>query len=222
MTIGDRDMQDNSAAQVTYWENQERIYKRSYVSIALLCINVIAFLLSNTVMLWMYEKGAMVTEIVLRDGQYYRLFTAMFLHADPQHLFNNMMMLFIVGAIVENYTGHAFFIFMYFLSGLFGNMISMAYEINHSLSWISVGASGAIMGLVGFVVVWIIVNRRSFIRNRGMLLRLLFLAAFVIYACFFQAGANTAAHLGGFVTGFVLGVINIVLLKNQKDMEGLA
>jgi hypothetical protein len=73
MTIGDRDMQDNSAAQVTYWENQERIYKRSYVSIALLCINVIAFLLSNTVMLWMYEKGAMVKSnfVDLDDGRHY-------------------------------------------------------------------------------------------------------------------------------------------------------
>ena len=109
-----------------------------------------------------------------------------------------------------------------FISGLFGNMISMAYEINHGLSWVSVGASGAIMGLVGFVVVWIIINRKTFIRSRGILIRLGFLAAFVIYACFFQAGANTAAHLGGFVTGFVLGIINIVLLKNEKNMEGLA
>ncbi|RKM55079.1 rhomboid family intramembrane serine protease [Butyrivibrio sp. CB08] len=215
-------MQDNSAVEAGYWENQERIYKRSYVSIALLAANVIIFLLSSTAMLWLYEKGAMITEIVLRDGQYYRLFSAMFLHADVQHLFNNMMILALVGAIVENYTGHAFFAFLYFISGLFGNMISMAYEINHGLSWVSVGASGAIMGLVGFVVVWIIINRKTFIRSRGVLIRLGFLAAFVIYACFFQAGANTAAHLGGFVTGFVLGIINIVLLKNEKNMEGLA
>ncbi len=215
-------MQDNSAVEVDFWENQERIYKRSYVSIALLAANVLIFLLSSTAMLWMYEKGAMITEIVLRDGQYYRLFTAMFLHADLQHLFNNMMILALVGAIVENYTGHAFYIFLYFISGLFGNMISMAYEINHGLSWVSVGASGAIMGLVGFVVVWIIINRKTFIRSRGILIRLGFLGAFVIYACFFQAGANTAAHLGGFVTGFVLGIINIVLLKNEKNMEGLA
>ena len=222
MTIGDENMQDNSAVETGYWENQERIYKRSYMSIALLAVNVLVFLLSSTAMLWMYEKGAMITEIVLRDGQYYRLFSAMFLHADPQHLFNNMMMLLLVGAIVENYTGHAFFIFLYFLSGLFGNMISMAYEIKHGLSWISVGASGAVMGLVGFVVVWIIINRKTFIKSRGMLVRLGFLFAFVIYSCFFQAGANTAAHLGGFVTGFVLGIINIVLLKNEKNMEGLA
>jgi rhomboid protease GluP len=215
-------MQDNSAVEEGYWENQERIYKSSFVSIALLVINVVVFLLSGSVMMWLYEKGAMITEIVLRNGEYYRLFSAIFLHADVQHLFNNMMMLVLVGAIVENYTGHAFFAFMYFLSGLFGNMISMAYEIRNDLSWVSVGASGAIMGLVGFVVVWIIINRKTFVKSRWMLMRLMFLAAFVMYACFFQAGANTAAHLGGFLTGFVLGIINIVVLKNDKNMEGLA
>lgn len=204
-----------------YFERQEMLYKKSYITISLLLINVVVFLLSSTVMERMYELGAMNTEVVLRYGQYYRLFTAIFLHADYEHLLNNMLMLFLVGAIVENYTGHAFFLFMYMLSGLFGNMLSMAYEIRNSLSWVSVGASGAIMGAVGFVVVWIAANRRDFIKNRYMVFRLLLLSAFVIHACFFQEGANTAAHLGGFLTGFVLGVINIVVLKNNKNMEGL-
>ena len=171
---------------------------------------------------WMIEKGAMVTEIVLKNGEYYRLFTAIFLHADVSHLMNNMLMLFIAGAVVENYTGHAFYFFLYMLSGLFGNMISMAYEIQNDLRWVSVGASGAIMGLVGFIVIWIIKNRKNFVRSRNVIMRLFFLALLILYASFFQSGANTAAHLGGFLTGIVLGVINIVLLKNDKNMEGLA
>ena len=205
-----------------YWQRQEQIYKRSYITLGLLAINVVIFLLCNFAYAWMYEKGAMITEVVLRDGQYYRLFTAMFLHADPQHLVNNMLMLALGGAIVENYTGHAFYFFLYMLSGLFGNMISMVYEIQNRLSWISVGASGAIMGLVGFVVVWILVNRKSFVRSRSLVIRLALLGIFVIEACFFQRGANIAAHTGGFATGAVLGVINIIMLKNNKNMEGLA
>ncbi|MBQ7657950.1 MAG: rhomboid family intramembrane serine protease [Butyrivibrio sp.] len=205
-----------------YWQRQEQIYKRSYITLGLLAINVVIFLLCNFVYEWMYEKGAMITEVVLRDGQYYRLFTAMFLHADPRHLVNNMLMLALGGAIVENYTGHAFYFFLYMLSGLFGNMISMVYEIQNRLSWISVGASGAIMGLVGFVVVWILVNRKSFVRSRSLVIRLALLGIFVIEACFFQRGANIAAHTGGFATGAVLGVINIIMLKNNKNMEGLA
>ena len=215
-------MQDNNVAEQDYWATQQQIYKRAYITIALLAINIIIFLLSNTAMKGLYEKGAMITEIVLRDGQYYRLFSAMFLHADPQHLFNNMIMLALGGAIVENYTGHAFYFFLYMLSGLFGNMISMAHEIFYDLSWVSLGASGAIMGLVGFVIVWILVNRRSFVRSKSLIIRLLLLGIFVINACFFQENANTAAHLGGLLTGAVLGVINIVLLKNNKNMEGIA
>ena len=215
-------MQDTYVSEGDYWQRQEQIYKSSYITLALLAINVVIFLLSSFAFDWMYEKGAMITEVVLRDGQFYRLFTAMFLHADPQHLINNMLMLALGGAIVEHYTGHAFYFFLYMLSGLFGNMISMAYEIQNRLSWVSVGASGAIMGLVGFVVVWILVNRKTFIRSRNLMIRLALLGVFVIEACFFQKGANTAAHTGGFLTGAVLGVINIIVLKNNKNMEGLA
>jgi rhomboid protease GluP len=215
-------MQDTYVSEGDYWQRQEQIYKSSYITLALLAINVVVFLLCSFAFGWMYEKGAMITEVVLRDGQYYRLFTAMFLHADPQHLINNMLMLALGGAIVEHYTGHAFYFFLYMLSGLFGNMISMAYEIQNRLSWVSVGASGAIMGLVGFVVVWILVNRKTFIRSRNLMIRLALLGVFVIEACFYQKGANTAAHTGGFLTGAVLGVINIIVLKNNKNMEGLA
>ena len=215
-------MQDTYVSEGDYWQRQEQIYKSSYITLALLAINVVVFLLCSFAFGWMYEKGAMITEVVLRDGQYYRLFTAMFLHADPQHLINNMLMLALGGAIVEHYTGHAFYFFLYMLSGLFGNMISMAYEIQNRLSWVSVGVSGAIMGLVGFVVVWILVNRKTFIRSRNLMIRLALLGVFVIEACFFQKGANTAAHTGGFLTGAVLGVINIIVLKNNKNMEGLA
>ena len=214
-------MQENVSAEADFWGNQERIYKNAYVSIGLLVVNVLIFLACSVGADWMYDKGAMITEVVLRDGEFYRLFTAVFLHADIQHLTNNMIMLALVGAIVENYTGHAFYFFMYMIAGLFGNLISMAYEIRNNLRWVSVGASGAIMSLVGFVVVWIIVNRHQFIKNRGMVFRLLLLSIFVLQACFFQEGANTAAHLGGFLTGFVLGIINIVVLKNEKSMEGL-
>ena len=78
------------------------------------------------------------------------------------------------------------------------------------------------MGIVGFLVVWIIINRQRFVKNKSLMMRIGLLAIFLVNACFFQEGANTVAHLGGFLTGVVLGIINIVLLKNRKDMEGIA
>jgi rhomboid protease GluP len=170
----------------------------------------------------LYYNGAMYTAGVVMDGEFYRILTAIFIHADIGHIFNNMLMLGLVGAIIENYTGHGLFLFLYILSGIFGNLLSMSYEIKNDLQYISVGASGAVMGVVGFLCVWIVVNRKVLSKDKSMLLRLLFLLIFVIDSCFFQSGANTVAHLGGFLTGFVIGVINIVVFNNRKNMEGIA
>ena len=133
-----------------------------------------------------------------------------------------MIMLLLVGAIIENYVGHGLFAVIYILAGILGNLLSMSYEIKNDLTWVSVGASGAVMGLVGYLVVWIVINRDRLIKDKSMLIRLLLLLLFVIDACFFQEGANTVAHLGGFITGFVFGVINIIIFNNRKDMEGIA
>ena len=146
----------------------------------------------------------------------------MFIHADVNHLMNNMIMLFLVGAIVENYTGHVFFFTLYVLSGIFGNVISMGHEVHFNLKYISVGASGAIMGIVGFVVMWIIINWKSFAKSRNVIFRLAILAVFIFEAVTFQKGANTTAHFGGLLTGMVMGFINIIIFHNKKKMEGLA
>ena len=200
----------------------ERIYKKAYVSIVLLLINVSLFLASISVAPALHEKGAMSTGLILENGEFYRLFSAMFLHVDIEHLANNMLMLGLVGAIVENYTGHIFYVFLYMISGIVGNLMSMAFELRNNLNYVSIGASGAVMGLVGFVTIWILIHRNTFIRNKTTYFRLGMLLIFVINACFFQKGANTVAHLGGFLAGIVLGITDMILLRNNKDMEGLA
>ena len=202
--------------------NNNKIFGNAYVTIFLLAANVLVFLLGILFGEFIYNKGAMVTARVLMDGEFYRIFTAMFIHAGIEHLVNNMLMLIAVGAIVEQYTGHGFYVILYLLSGLFGNLLSMAYEISNNLNWVSVGASGAIMGATGFMVIWLIINRRILFKNKNLVVRLALLGIFLVYACFFQEGANTVAHLGGLLTGMVLGIINIVLFKNRKNMEGIA
>ncbi len=215
-------MQDNSSPDEGYWHTQSQIYKHAYICMILLAINVIIFVLSGTFFHQFYENGAMVTELVLKRGEFHRLFTAMFIHSDVNHLMNNMIMLFLVGAIVENYTGHVFFFTLYVLSGIFGNVISMGHEVHFNLKYISVGASGAIMGIVGFVVMWIIINWKSFAKSRNVIFRLAILAVFIFEAVTFQKGANTTAHFGGLLTGMVMGFINIIIFHNKKKMEGLA
>lgn len=203
-------------------EKQRYIYKSAFVTMILLTINIIVFVLSSLYLPVLYSKGAMYTAAVISEGEIYRILSAIFLHANVNHLFNNMIMLLLVGAIIENYVGHGLFAVIYILAGIFGNLLSMSYEIKNDLTWVSVGASGAVMGLVGYLVVWIVINRDRLIKDKSMLIRLLLLLLFVIDACFFQEGANTVAHLGGFITGFVFGVINIIIFNNRKDMEGIA
>ena len=203
-------------------EKQRYIYKSAFVTMILLTINIIVFVLSSLFLPALYSKGAMYTAAVISEGEIYRILSAIFLHANVNHLFNNMIMLLLVGAIIENYVGHGLFAVIYILAGILGNLLSMSYEIKNDLTWVSVGASGAVMGLVGYLVVWIVINRDRLIKDKSMLIRLLLLLLFVIDACFFQEGANTVAHLGGFITGFVFGVINIIIFNNRKDMEGIA
>lgn len=203
-------------------EKQRHIYKSAFVTMILLTINIIVFVLSSLFLPVLYSKGAMYTAAVISEGEIYRILSAIFLHANVNHLFNNMIMLLLVGAIIENYVGHGLFAVIYILAGILGNLLSMSYEIKNDLTWVSVGASGAVMGLVGYLVVWIVINRDRLIKDKSMLIRLLLLLLFVIDACFFQEGANTVAHLGGFITGFVFGVINIIIFNNRKDMEGIA
>ena len=213
-----QDYEDNSNE---FWERQRQIYKSAYVTLALLIGNIAVFVAGTTITPGIYSKGAMYSLAVLNEGQLYRVVTSMFLHADMNHLFNNMMMLGLVGAIIEQYTGHIVYFILYFLSGIFGNLLSMAYEMRNDLNWVSLGASGAIMGLVGFLVIWLVIYRKLLMADRSMLFRLVLLGLFVVEACFFQKGANLAAHLGGFLTGIVFGIINIVLFNNRKNMEGI-
>ncbi len=214
-------MQDSVNTRDEFWERQKSIYKRAYVTIFLLALNIIMFMITMSMPGLVYGIGTLITERVIVNGEFYRIITAMFLHADIEHLMNNMVMLILAGGIVEHYVGHFYFFFLYMLSGIMGNLASMAYETGLGIDRISLGASGGTMGLAGFIVFWILINRKTFIRSRDLLVRLILLGLLMIYGCFFQAQANTVAHLGGFLTGFVLGAINIIIFKNNKNMEGL-
>ena len=85
--------------------------KRAYVNIGLIFLNVLYFLYleiagSSEDILFMYEKGAMLAPAVLENGEYYRLFTAMFMHFGINHIINNMIVLFALGDNLERALGH--------------------------------------------------------------------------------------------------------------------
>ena len=87
---------------------------------------------------------------------------------------------------------------------------------------ISVGASGAIMGNVGFLALWLLAGGKAKRKMPNLKYRLIVFGLYIIQTCFIQEGANTQAHFGGFLMGVFMGVINIIIFKNKKKMEGLA
>ena len=210
-------------SQEEFWEEQRRIYKKAYVTIALIVINAIVFVLCTTDLGYIiYDKGALMLSDFGSNWGKFRTFTSMFLHADMEHLASNMFMLILLGGVIENYTGHVYYLLMYLLSGIFGNLFSLGFEQLFGVDRISVGASGAIMGNVGFLALWLLAGGKAKRKMPNLKYRLIVFGLYIIQTCFIQEGANTQAHFGGFLMGVFMVVINIIIFKNKKKMEGLA
>ncbi|MCL7453964.1 MAG: rhomboid family intramembrane serine protease [Anaerolineae bacterium] len=144
--------------------------------------------------------GAKVTPLIA-EGQYWRLFTAMFLHIGIVHLGFNGYALLAIGTELERLFDWPRFLAIYFLSGLFGNVASYAFSYN-----VAAGASGAIFGLIGALAAFFTLHReRLGAWGRARLGNIVFLIAINLFLGFTQAGIDNLAHLGGLVSGFGLG-----------------
>ena len=142
----------------------------------------------------------------IRAGQFYRLITGTFLHSGLLHLVFNCYALYVIGSQLESFLGKVKFIIIYFVSALFGSLLSMTFSGNTA----SVGASGAIFGLMGSLLYFgyhYRVYLGSVIKSQ-----ILPLVVFNLVLGFFVTGIDNAAHIGGLVGGalitMALGVKN--------------
>lgn len=184
-----------------------------YVTIALVLVNVLIFYIMGMSGNYneIVEKYAMYVPAV-ENGEWYRIFTHMFLHADTGHLFNNMLMLAAVGYSIEDDFGHIKFSIIYFVGGLGACALSAYYDIATSHYVPSIGASGAIMAIFGAMVVLTIRNRSSFDKTVGI--RSLIVLAIMVFGNMSQ-GVDWMAHLGGAITGLILGFV-LTIGMNKK------
>ena len=134
---------------------------------------------------------------IIENNEIWRIFTSMFFHADPIHLFSNMIGLLFFGATVENNTiiKKYQYLIIYFTSGIIGNIFTLLLL---PLNVISLGASGAIFGLLGVAFVMIATDYQPL-----LLFALMYLLFFVIYS--FVPGFNYWAHLSGLIGGVIFG-----------------
>lgn len=187
-----------------------------WASGGLVAINVIVFLICTFCGNMLYNKGELDVVSVLADKEYGRIVWAMFLHAGIEHLFNNMVILFFLGAMIEKVTGHILFLLLYFLSGIGGNLCSLLFKLIQMDYSASVGASGAIFGLDGVLLAWILLDRRSMpdVTPR----RVVLMIALSLYSGFTALNVDNAAHVGGLVTGFLAGII-VCLIRKYRNRE---
>lgn len=185
------------------------------VSVSLVAVNVIVFLICTFTGELLYNKGAFgVTELL--QGDVYRLLTSMFLHGSVQHLFSNMIVLYYVGEIVERELGPFPYAVLYLLSGLAGNIFSAGYELMTGNFGSSVGASGAVFGVEGALLLLVMLHRgRLSTMTAG---RVAFAIAFSLYCGFTSVGVNNAAHVGGVLMGFFTAAI-IAAIKNRSKFS---
>ena len=137
----------------------------------------------------------------IQIGEWWRIFTAMFLHADFMHVLFNMFSLYLFGPELERIAGKARFTTIYLLSGIVGN--AATYLLN-SGSYASLGASGAIFGIFGAFGALVYYTRHTMPMLRKLILPIIVIS---VIMTFLQPNVNIYAHLGGLATGFLLGLV---------------
>lgn len=180
---------------------QDWIKKPKYLSHYLVILNVIIFAIifavdQETSTLTLIDFGAKINYRIL-DGEYWRLLSAMFLHADLMHLMFNCVALLSIGPEIEMIFGKKKFLTIYFLSGLIASVGSFLFSNN-----ISVGASGAIFGLIGANIFLFTYDREKYKAIYGNQI-LVLLVINIIYGIMNEK-IDDVAHLAGFVGGFVV------------------
>ena len=160
-----------------------------------------------------YSFGVMDWELILNHGEYYRLFTAMFLHFGFEHFFQNMIFLFFVGCFLETAMGSVKYFVFYILTGLGAGVCSLFYDSMTSANVISAGASGAIFGVVGGLL-WVVIRNKGQYKGIGLPGILLMIVGSLYYG-FTSSGVDNVAHVGGFLCGVLLGILSY--RKKQKD-----
>ncbi len=181
-------------------------------------INTAVFLLgffSDRLDRLFFTAGCMDVPRIIGQGEYYRVVTACFLHAGIDHLASNMLILYFLGIHVEKVLGHGKFLILYLLSGISGNLFSMSRQLQSGMYYHSIGASGAVFGIVGAYLLLALINRK-YIGNRE-LKRIAFGVFFSLYIGFRSEGTDNAAHVGGFAAGFLLMLLYSFAVGHKKE-----
>lgn len=181
--------------------------KKPVVTYGLIFINVLVFLLcflNNNLL----AKLA-VNRFFITHGEYYRLITGIFCHASIWHLIFNMYALYIIGMQLESFLGKSKYLIVYLLSGLSGSLLSILFSNNYS-----VGASGAIFGLMG-ALLYFGYHYRIYLDSviKSQIIPLILVNLIIGFSF---TGIDNFAHIGGLVGGLLSTMFVGVKYKSTK------
>ena len=193
-----------------------------YVTYTIIAINVLVFILMAINGAGIFEANGLVhikwgsnyTALTL-SGDWWRLFTSTFIHFGIFHLAMNMYCLYTVGIYLEPMLGKIKYICAYICTGVLACIASLYW---HSEGVNSAGASGAIFGVYGLFLALLTSSlipkkaREDLLKNIGI-----FVAYNLIYGM--KSGVDNAAHVGGLLSGFVIGLIYVFAIKKEKQED---
>lgn len=155
------------------------------------------------------QHGALVPNRVFYNHEYFRLLTTTFLHANILHLLINGLYLYVFGSLTEKYFGVPRFVIIYLFSGFMSSLLTLFF-----VDAVSVGASGAIFGLMGSVLAITHKTGKSVSRFSSYTLILCILST--IGLSFFMPNIGHVAHISGLITGYIFG---LALYKPLENLE---
>lgn len=199
-----------------------------FVTNILIAINVLVFLITALVSVTqaggmpggnidqgvLYNFGAQVGSAIPGHNDFWRIFTAMFLHFNFLHIGLNMLSLFFIGPAVEVFYGKWRYLAIYLLSGIAGGIVTYFFADPHSLA---AGASGAIFGVFGALGVFYLVNRRALgASGTGAITNWVFWLGLNLVFGFTNAGIGIVDHLGGLAAGIILAALLIPKSRRRR------
>jgi len=169
--------------------------RREPVTIVLIVINLVVFAITYLSGLNQAISELGLARYTFLHGYFWTPLTAIFVHVSVMHVAMNMVSLWFMGRLMEPALGRNRFLLVYFGTALCGDALCLLLASPYS---ISVGASGAIFGLIGAAIM-------VFRKNRSVFMQLMFWAGLNLVFTFWGSGIAWQAHVGGLLGGLLIG-----------------
>ncbi len=208
-------------------ESDKIPFYKQYVALMIIIINIIVHIIQYfdpTGYMFIYEAAFIPSEF-FAGKRMWTIITSMFMHADWLHILMNMWFFYVVADNSEKAMGHILFLITYILSGIVGSLLHAIIALAIGMGDIpSLGASGAVMGIIAVYGILFPKIRLRYLYIRGTIsARTFIFVTFImeliygLISLFVITGTAHFAHIGGFIIGVIFAIIFKVITKGRYE-----